>query len=67
MHRLAWESGKSLPEHIKEKMNPAEITYYQKYLDLIDEYNRSISLNNNIDLTIDMTPPKNLFLEVRIK
>ena len=28
LHRLAWESGKSLPEHIKEKLSPAEITYY---------------------------------------
>ena len=67
LHRLAWESGKSMPEHIKEKVTPAELTYYQKYLDMIDEYNKSLSLNNNIDLTVDMTPPKELFIEVRIK
>lgn len=28
LHRLAWESGKSLPEHIKENLTPAEIKYY---------------------------------------
>eukprot|EP00347_Sterkiella_histriomuscorum_P006390 403352945 len=66
LHRLAWESGKSMPEHIKEKLTPAEITYYQKYLENIDTYNKSLSLDNNIDLTVDLTPPKDLFIEVRI-
>jgi len=67
LHRLAWESGKSMPEHVKDKLTPAEITYYQKYLDNIDQYNKSLSLENNIDLTVDLTPPKELFIEVRIK
>jgi GINS complex subunit 1 len=35
-------------------------------LEGIDEYNRSLSLSNNIDLTVDLTPPKELFVEVRI-
>lgn len=32
----------------------------------LDEYNKSLSLQNNIDLTVDLTPPKELFIEVRI-
>jgi GINS complex subunit 1 len=56
-----------MPDHIKEKINPAELTYYNNYLESIDEYNRSLSMHNNIDLTVDMKPPKDLFIEVRIK
>ena len=68
LHRLAWESGKSMPEHIKEKLAPAEVSYYQKYLEAIDEYNKSLTMGAlALDLTIDMTPPKELFIEVRVK
>ena len=63
---MAWESGKSLPEHIKEKLSPAEIAYYQRYIEAINEYNKSLN-GLNIDLTVDMTPPKELFIEVRVK
>lgn len=34
---------------------------------MLDQYNRSQSVHNNIDLTVDMVPPKHLFMEVRIK
>lgn len=54
-----------MPEHIKEKLAPAEIAYYQRYIESIDEYNKQIGVN--MDLTIDMTPPKDLFIEVRVK
>jgi len=56
-----------MPEHIKEKITPGELTYYNSYLEMIDQYNRTLSDHNNIDLTIDMKPPKELFIEVRIK
>lgn len=68
LHRLAWESGKSLPEHIKEKLSPPEITYYHAYIEAIDEYNKSIGgAAFALDLTVDMQPPKDLFIEVRVK
>jgi hypothetical protein len=44
LHRLAWESGKSMPEHMKEKLTPGELAYYQSYLDNLDEYNKSLSI-----------------------
>ena len=66
LHRLAWESGKSLPDHIKEKLSPAEISYYQEYLEAINTYNKSIHSGLSLDLTVDMTPPKELFIEVRV-
>ena len=64
---MAWESGKAMPEHQKEKISVGELTYYNSYIDMIDEYNKSISQQNNIDLTVDMKPPKDLFIEVRVK
>jgi len=56
-----------MPEHIKENLNVGELNYYSKYLDAIDTYNKKLSETNNIDLTVDLTPPKELFIEVRIK
>ena len=56
-----------MPEHIKEKLSVAELQYYQNYLGALETYNKSLSLKNNIDLTVDLTPPKELFIEVRIQ
>lgn len=56
-----------MPEPIKENLSVAELNYYSKYLDALDTYNKRLSLHNNIDLTVDLTPPKELFIEVRIK
>ena len=68
LHHLAWGSGKAMPDHIKEKLSPAEVNYYQRYVDAIDEYNKSMMQGAMImDLTVDLTPPKELFIEVRVK
>ena len=56
-----------MPEQIKEKLTPLELTYYQSYLERLDKYNREQSLDNNIDLTTDLNPPKELFIEIRVK
>ena len=55
-----------MPEHIKDNLSVAEINYYQKYLLAIDSYNKRLSEVNNIDLTVDLSPPKELFIEVRV-
>ena len=38
LHRVAWESGKSMPDHIAEKISPEEFDYYKQYLAMLDEY-----------------------------
>ncbi len=43
------------------------MAYFKNYIEQIDEYNKSISDLNNIDLTTDLTPPKELFIEIRVK
>ena len=71
IERLAWEAGKNVPDHLLEKFSPAETKYFNTYLESLDNYNKSISNmfandSNNIDLTVDFNPPKDLFLEVRV-
>ena len=55
-----------MPLHLKEKLSPLELTFYQNYLENLDEYNKSLSEFNNLDLTTDLTPPKELFIEVKV-
>ena len=71
VERLAWESGKHMPDHLGEKLSHAEMEYFKFYSDNIDSYNKAVSNmfsndSNNIDLTVDFNPPKDLFLEVRV-
>jgi GINS complex subunit 1 len=70
IHRIAWESGKAMPDHLQEKISPNEQGYYKNYLKLIDEYGKNCTGSKEgtiVDLTTDLTPPKELFVEVRIK
>mmetsp|Transcript_13091 Transcript_13091/g.22095 ORF Transcript_13091/g.22095 Transcript_13091/m.22095 type:complete len:147 (-) Transcript_13091:20-460(-) len=71
VERMAWESGKQIPDHLLENLSPAEAQYFKSYLDNVDNYSKSISNmfssdSNNIDLTVDFNPPKDLFIEVRV-
>ena len=71
VERLAWESGKHIPDHIIEKLSESEVVYFKKYINNLDNYNKAISEMigsdvSNIDLTVDFNPPKDLFIEVRV-
>ena len=39
LHRLAWEGGKTIPEHIRTNISLAEAQYYQRYKENIEKYN----------------------------
>ena len=41
--KYSWESGKNLPEHLLEKLSPAELNYFQKYLENLESYNKTVS------------------------
>ena len=44
------------------------MNYYDSYIESIDSYNKEYAqFCSGIDLTVDLTPPKELFIEVRIK
>ena len=61
-------SGKTLPDHINENLSQSERSYYKEYLSAIDQLNQDYSVgSSSLDLTVDLTPPKELYIEVRIK
>ena len=71
VERFAWESGKHIPDHLLENLSDNELRYFQNYVENLDSYNKSISSmlgadSGNIDLTVDLNPPKELFIEVRV-
>ena len=71
IERLAWESGKHIPDHLLEKLSDAEVQYFKTYLENLDNYNKQISNmfghdSNHMDLTVDFNPPKDLFIEIRV-
>ena len=67
LHRVAWESGKQLPPHIAANLTTGEIRYFETYCAQLDAYTNEYANYSNLDLTVDLTPPKDLFIEVRIK
>ena len=48
-------------------MTPSEVKYFEKYCEQLDAYTGEYANFCNLDLTVDLTPPKELFIEVRIK
>lgn len=67
LHRVAWESGKQMPPHIGQNLSPSELQYFESYCEQLDTFVNEYSNFCNLDLTVDLTPPKELFIEVRIK
>ena len=68
VNRVVWESGKAMPAHIAENLSQSEMKYYDNYVEAIDAYNKEYApYCQGIDLTVDLTPPKELFIEVRVK
>ena len=68
---MAWESGKHIPDHILENLSESEARYFKEYIENLDNYNKAISSllgsdSTTIDLTVDLNPPKDLFVEVRV-
>ena len=71
INKMTWESGKHIPDYLLDNLSAEETKYFKKYVDNIDEYNKSVSDmfksdSNNLDITVDFNPPKDLFIEVRV-
>ncbi|KAJ7569795.1 hypothetical protein O6H91_01G094400 [Diphasiastrum complanatum] len=62
IQRLRWQLGAVLPEDIQERLNHFEKEYFKSYSDLIGSYMTSIDL----DLVVDVTPPKDPYIQVRV-
>eukprot|EP00123_Amoebidium_parasiticum_P007445 comp18128_c0_seq1/m.18835 comp18128_c0_seq1/g.18835 ORF comp18128_c0_seq1/g.18835 comp18128_c0_seq1/m.18835 type:complete len:193 (-) comp18128_c0_seq1:582-1160(-) len=62
VRRLRYEHGSVLTPEQKTNLGAQEQLFFQKYNSLLDEYMEAIG---DLDLTTDLTPPKELYIEVR--
>ncbi|KAI4385901.1 hypothetical protein MLD38_003889 [Melastoma candidum] len=59
---LRWKLGRVLPEEISKKLSSSEKEYLKGYSASLDAYMNDI----NLDLTVDMVPPKDPYIQVRV-
>jgi GINS complex subunit 1 len=60
---LRWETGVVIPEAIRQgTLSPREIDYFSEYNEILNGYCDGIDL----DLTADLQPPSQLFIEVLV-
>ncbi|KAF7843278.1 DNA replication complex GINS protein PSF1 [Senna tora] len=62
MQSLLWKIGQVLPQEIEEKLCHSEIEYFKKHSAALRSYMSKVQL----DLTVDMVPPKDPYIQVRV-
>ncbi|XP_008556431.1 DNA replication complex GINS protein PSF1 [Microplitis demolitor] len=65
LRQARWEFGSILPPEISVNMLSLETQWFQAYNKSLATYMRSIGDNQGLNLTVDMVPPKSLYIEVR--
>ncbi|CAN8064024.1 unnamed protein product [Agarophyton chilense] len=58
-----WEMGACAAAHLSDNMSAPEAQFLKEYNNLIGRYSQTV----NLDLTADAQPPRDLFIEVRVK
>ncbi|KAB1218663.1 DNA replication complex GINS protein PSF1 [Morella rubra] len=59
---LIWKVGPVLPHEIQEKLSHLEEDYFKKHSAALKSYMSRLDL----DLTVDMVPPKDPYIQVRV-
>ncbi|KAK8386182.1 hypothetical protein O3P69_010716 [Scylla paramamosain] len=62
---LRWDFGNILPPEIRENLCDPEIEWFARYSKNLATYSRSLGEGSGLDLTHDIKPPKNIYVEVR--
>lgn len=64
LRELRWETGVVVPEHMSQPglLSAREHDYFSEYNQALNEYFDGI----DFDLTADIKPPKELFIEIRV-
>lgn len=63
IQQYRWHMGICASSHLAENMSAAETHFLNEYNNLIGRYSQTL----NLDLTADIQPPRDLFVEVRVK
>lgn len=64
LRQARWEFGSILPQEISTNMLTLENQWFQAYNKSLATYMRSLGDDQGLNLTMDMVPPKSLFIEV---
>jgi len=64
LRQLRWELGSILPTEITANLLNAEVQWFQNYNKSLATYMRSIGDDHGLNLTVNMNPPKTLYVEV---
>lgn len=64
LRQMRWELGSILPTEITVNLLNAEMQWFQNYSKSLATYMRSIGDNHGFNLTVNMNPPKMLYVEV---
>lgn len=59
---LRWKVGPVLPKEVQEKVNYSEEEYFKNHSSALESYMSEMEL----DLTVDMVPPKDPYIKVRV-
>ncbi|KAF6140049.1 hypothetical protein GIB67_001790 [Kingdonia uniflora] len=59
---LRWKVGRILPQEISVKLNHSEEEYFKNHSSALESYMSDLEL----DLTVDMVPPKDPYIKVRV-
>lgn len=62
LQRLRWQLGAVLPEDVKELLHPSEKEFVKSYSEALSSYMTKL----DIDLAVDITPPKDPYIQVRV-
>lgn len=65
LKRLRWEYGNNLPREIVKNLSKNELEWFTKYNDNLFSYMSSLNDGRGLDLTLYVTPPKKLYIQVR--
>ncbi|GJP56347.1 hypothetical protein CLOM_g15408 [Closterium sp. NIES-68] len=62
IRRLRWQLGATLPSALQERLSPSEGEWFVQYSQALGDYMVAAGL----DLTVDLSPPKDPYIEVRV-
>lgn len=64
IRKLRWEAGAKLPKYLIDNFSKFEKEFFSNYDELLSKYNESFE--GVIDLTSDLNPPKDVYIEVKV-
>lgn len=65
LKQLRWDYGNILPKEIVKNLSSDELEWFTKYNDNLFSYMNSLNDGKGLDLTLYVTPPKKLYIQVK--